>query len=221
MRAHVFVDAENISPKIFKTAYHKLKGMYEVFRCDIYGKLDSLPKTYDGVESDSRVAKHNVFFGKNSADTFMCTDITKACYTEPLTDVFVIMTEDRDFSCAIKVLVDNDKQTVCVTGQHKLMSNLDAIGVDLNKIINMEIPTVVQPVPYNTNHTCFFNFGNTIREVPFYDGIPLSDFGKILSDFNLRRYYGKNRRLYTICEDNLLKVENGRVYFRKEYEYID
>lgn len=211
LRAHVFVDCENINTIVFKKAFLKLNAKYQIIKCDFYGKEEAMPKFYKSYMGKV-FERHNCFFGKNSADTFMCIDMAKACYEEPLTDCYIIFSQDRDFSIAIKLLVDNNKKVIVVTKLNGLMSNLEAVGVDLNKIENIQINTKV-------NCTCFFKLGTTIKEVPFKNGIALQDFGTILAEHKIRKYYGKNKRLYKICEENLLKVVDGKVYFRKEDEY--
>ena len=35
MKVHIFVDAENINPIVFKMAYYKLKTKYEIAKCDV------------------------------------------------------------------------------------------------------------------------------------------------------------------------------------------
>ena len=216
MSTHIWVDAENINPLVFKEAYTRLNKRDFVAKCDIYGKPDCIPKLYSKY-SGNRFVTHNVFFGKNSADTFMCTDIVKACYEEPCTDNFVIITEDRDFSCAIKVLTDAGKNVTLVTEQNRVLSNLETVGVDLKHVESLEI-SVYHKSPTDT--TCFFVFGDTIKEVPFTNGIGLGEFGNTLRCMSLRKYYSKNRTLTKICEDNLLKVVDGRVYFKHEEEYV-
>ena len=211
LRAHVFVDCENIDTKVFKEAFLKLNAKYQIIKCDFYGKEEAMPKFYKSYMGKV-FERHNCFFGKNSADTFMCIDMAKACYEEPLTDCYIIFSQDRDFSIAIKLLVDNNKKVIVVTKLNGLMSNLESIGVDLTKIENIQINTKV-------NCTCFFKFGNAIKEVPFKNGIALQDFGTILAEHKIREYYGKNKRLYKICEENLLKVVGYRVYFKGEEEY--
>ena len=211
LRAHIFVDCENIDTFVFKKAYSSLATKYQIVKCDFYGKEENMPKFYK-TYTGKVFERHNCFFGKNSADTFMCTDMAKACYEEPMTDCYIIFSQDRDFSIAIKLLVDNNKKVIVVTKLNGLMSNLESIGVDLNKIENIQINTKV-------NCTCFFKLGKNIKEVPFKNGIALQDFGTILAEHKIRKYYGKNKRLYKICEENLLKVVDDRVYFKGEEEY--
>ena len=50
MRAHVFVDCENISIEVFKKAYTELKRKYEITKCDLYGKESCIPKFYDKLD---------------------------------------------------------------------------------------------------------------------------------------------------------------------------
>ena len=217
MRAHIFVDCENISIEVFKKAYTELKRKYEIVKCDLYGKESCIPKFYDNY-TGKIFERHNCFFGKNSADTFMCVDIAKSCYEELLTDCFIIFTQDKDFSIAVKLLVDNHKKVVVVTKMNGLMSNLGAVGVDLKQIENIQVNTKL-PSLYGT--TCFIKHNNKIEEVPFHNGISLNEFGQVFKDRNLRKYYPSTRKLSKICEDNLLKVVNNRVYFRKEEEYVE
>jgi hypothetical protein len=94
LRAHIFVDCENINTEMFKQAYVKLKKRYEIVKCDLYGKESVMPKFYKSY-TGKIFERHNCFFGKNSADTFMCTAMTKACYEEILTVCFIIFTNVR------------------------------------------------------------------------------------------------------------------------------
>ena len=211
MRAHIFVDCENIDTFVFKKAYSSLATKYQIVKCDFYGKEENMPKFYK-TYTGKVFERHNCFCGKNSADTFLCVDMVKACYEELLTDCFIIFSQDRDFSIAIKLLVDKNKKVIVATKLNGLMSNLEAVGVDISKVENLQVNTKLKS-------TCFFKFGTQIKEVPFDNGISLNEFGEVLKQYHMRKYYNKNIRLHTACEDNLLKVVNGKVYFRKEDEY--
>ena len=39
MRAHIFVDCENIDTFVFKKAYSSLAAKYQIVKCDFYGKV--------------------------------------------------------------------------------------------------------------------------------------------------------------------------------------
>lgn len=215
MRAHIFVDCENIDTFVFKKAYSSLATKYQIVKCDFYGKEENMPKFYK-TYTGKVFERHNCFCGKNSADTFLCVDMVKACYEELLTDCFIIFSQDRDFSIAIKLLVDKNKKVIVVTKMNGLMSNLEAVGVDLKLVENIQVNTKM-PRLYGT--TCFIKHNSKIEEVPFHNGISLNEFGQVFKDYNLRKYYPNRRKFSKICEDNLLKVVNGKVYFRKEEEY--
>ena len=74
MKIHAFIDAENISQRLFVEGCSRLQEDHELVQIDVFGKV--CPKWAAG---------HNyvrAFVGKNSADTFMTAAIVRAIYEE-------------------------------------------------------------------------------------------------------------------------------------------
>lgn len=230
LRVHIFVDAENVNPKLFKLSYAELKLKYDIVRIDIFSKESSLPTMYEKYNSK----KFNIikcFYGKNSADTFMTSYIVRAVYEEALTDYFAILTQDRDFAPAIKVVTDNNKYVILVTEENKIINNLISIGVNMKYFTNTKysisktkeykkatIPKTQQKhiVNYDTSRTIFIkNAKNQIIEAFFNNGMEFSVFLNTLAKANIdkiKQGYSKSTKLTDILKDSFLVVKDGKIY---------
>lgn len=218
VRIHVFVDAENITEKLFVKAYRELQREHELFRIDVFGKTDP------GWEGSYYFIP--CFFGKNSADTFMTAAIVRAVYEEPDTDIFAILSHDRDFIPAIKAITDNKRRAMIVTERGMQEAHLRHLAVDMNYLDNVELDLIHakntgQP-PLSPNEikrmqqyeltSCFLKTASGILEVPFANGIDLQLFSRIIPIKKVRQGYAKSRRLWEILADSHLKVLNNKVY---------
>lgn len=221
MRAHVFVDAENINPVVFARAYAKLKNTYDICGLDIYGKSCNIPDMYN------KYIKANFNYavaGKNNADIMLACDMINCLNEEPLTSIYVIMSQDCDYSYAIKIITNNKKNVVIVTEKNAFMRNLKEVGADINNISQLQVDIDTGKIELsdviiykNKKSSCFLKINNKIFDIPFTSGISLNEMGLVLKTHGIKPK--KNKKLTGICEDSLLKVENNRVYFYKEEEY--
>lgn len=141
MSAHIFIDAENIKPEIGFRAIEKFSGEYTVEQVDIIGNETTLSSKY--LEAGYNIK--NCFFGKNSADTWLCTEIAKTIFEKPEVDTIIIVSSDRDFLAAIKLATDQKRKVIFVSdgNGHK---NLKAMFYDLR--IN---PDFVNLVDFKTD----------------------------------------------------------------------
>lgn len=143
MNAHIFIDAENIKPEVGFKAIEKFSGEYTVEQVDIIGNETTLSSKY--LEASNRYNIKNCFFGKNSADTWLCTEIAKTIFEKPQVDTIIIVSSDRDFLAAIKLSTDQKRKVILVSdgNGHK---NLKALLYDLR--IN---PDLVELVDFKTD----------------------------------------------------------------------
>ncbi|MBQ9496061.1 MAG: NYN domain-containing protein, partial [Selenomonadaceae bacterium] len=101
MIAHVFVDAENIPPSVtFKVVEH-FGQEHTITRVDIVAKKDTMPYKYRGLDKNIYRVQ-NCFYGKNSADTWLCMEMVRAIIDEPDLELIIIVSSDKDFLPAIK-----------------------------------------------------------------------------------------------------------------------
>ena len=221
----MFVDVENISPKLFERGYKELKKAHTICKIDVFGKY--LPISYNGY---NQVKFTKCCFGKNSADTFMTTAIVKTIYEEPLIDIIVIVTQDKDFAPAIKAVTDNKKKCILITEKNRIINNINAVGVNMKYFENLAIDLeakqhVIAQISkkaknklsvYDLSHTCFIVNGiGEFTEIPFFSGIDYNDFMLIVEPYikRIRRGYSNAAKIKDILEQNYLKLENDRVYY--------
>lgn len=128
MIAHIFIDAENVKPEIAFKAIEKFGGEYEIGTVDIIGKENTLSQKYLDAGKTYRI--QNCYYGKNSADTWLCTEIAKTIFEQPAVEVIVLVSSDRDFLPAIKLATDQNRKVIVVSNGlgHK---NLKAMLYDL------------------------------------------------------------------------------------------
>mgnify|MGYP001000432455 CR=1 FL=1 len=222
MRIHAFVDAENISERLFFEGCRELEKQHDLFQIDVFGK--TLPSWADGYNFVP------CFFGKNSADTFMTAAIVRAVYEEPCTEGFTIFSHDRDFIPAIKVVTDNKKRAILVTEQNMKEVYLKHIAVDMTYFDNVEIDLTIQKGCQHISlplgeikrlkayqmTTCFLKTKQGLFEVPFANGIDIHTFCRIIPLKEIRKGYGKNKRMRDILAESHLKVIDDKVYIDTE-----
>lgn len=128
MSAYIFIDAENVKPEIGFTAIEKFSYEYFVEQVEIIGNESNISNKY--LEAGNQYQVKNCFFGKNSADTWLCTEIAKTIFEKPEVDIIIIVSSDRDFLAAIKLATDKNKKIIFVSdgNGHK---NLKALLYDL------------------------------------------------------------------------------------------
>ena len=128
MSAQIFIDADNVKPEIGFKAIEKFSKKYVIAGVDIIGNETTLSSKY--IEASDRYNIKNCFYGKNSADTWLCTEIAKTIFENPAVDVIIIVSSDRDFLAAIKLVTDQKKKVILVSegSGHK---NLKALFYDL------------------------------------------------------------------------------------------
>ena len=145
MIAHIFIDAENVKPEIAFKAIEKFSCDYEVSTVDIIGKQEILSQKYLDAGRTYRI--QNCDYGKNSADTWLCTEIAKTIFEQPAVEVIILVSSDRDFLPAIKLATDQNRKVIVVSNGvgHK---NLKAMLYDLR--IN---PDLIELVDFRTGLT--------------------------------------------------------------------
>gem|GEM_PF-1915775 len=113
MNAHVFIDAENIPPEIGFRTVARFRRDYTICRADIIGKRDTLSAKY--LSAGTPYHFQNCYYGKNSADTWLCVEIAKTIFQEPDIEAIIIVSSDRDFLPAIKLAVEKKKIIILVS----------------------------------------------------------------------------------------------------------
>lgn len=150
MSAYIFIDAENVKPEIGFTAVEKFSYEYFVEQVEIIGNESNISSKY--LEAGDQYQVKNCFFGKNSADTWLCTEIAKTIFEKPEVDIIIIVSSDRDFLAAVKLVTDKKKKIIFVSdgNGHK---NLKAllydlrINPDLIELVDFKNLTVNIPEP--------------------------------------------------------------------------
>jgi len=108
LSAYIFIDAENVKPEIGFTAVEKFSYEYFVEQVEIIGNESNISSKY--LEAGDQYQVKNCFFGKNSADTWLCTEIAKTIFEKPEVDIIIIVSSDRDFLAAVKLVTDKRKK---------------------------------------------------------------------------------------------------------------
>ena len=237
MIAHVFVDAENIPPSVtFKVVEHFGKE-HTITRVDIVAKEDTLPYKYRGL--DEKIYRvQNCFYGKNSADTWLCLEMVRAIIDEPDLELIIIVSSDKDFLPAIKFAADFEKKIFIVSngaGHKVLNEQLEILGVDPSVVELKDFrlkfgasEKLEKFLPHLSFVTKKFLFDREDKikfilvkqnenffEVPFVPGVSVSLFARILRELDILT--GGNSVRNFIAE-NFLKVSRDKVYFRSEAE---
>ena len=221
----VFVDAENISKKLFKK-FHKQHPDEHYM---IFGKKSSIGNFY--LECNS-VEFINCFYSKNSADTFMTAYIVYSLFNKFISKYY-ILTHDSDLSIAVKMLTDNDKEVVIACEKGKKIKNLKEIGANLS-LISFEEYDVTSTAIANyfirvsrthensyiydscPNRAWFKCINGAIVESPFKDGMPLTSLKKLLLPYRKLFGVGSEWSWKDLVLNCYLDVRNDKVFWLSE-----
>lgn len=238
MIAHVFVDAENISPAVTFKVVEYFGREHTITKVDIIAKEDTLPYRYRALD-EKLYHVQNCFYGKNSADTWLCIEIVRAIIDEPDLELIIIVSSDKDFLPAIKFAVDFEKKVFVVSngaGHRALAEQLRSLQVDSDSVELKDfrlkfgdVPTKLEKfLPRLTFYTKKFFFdreerikfilvkqGSQLLEVPFVAGMNIYTFGRVLHELNILT---GNDSVKNFVAQNFLKIFRNKVYFRTEAE---
>ena len=148
MSAYIFIDAENVKPEIGFKTIEKFSLEYSVEQVEIIGNETNISSKY--LESSSQYQIKNCFFGKNSADTWLCTEIAKTIFEKPEVDVIIIVSSDRDFLAAVKLVTDKNKKIIFVSdgnGHKNLKSLLYDLRINPNLIELVDFKNLTVNIP--------------------------------------------------------------------------
>ena len=238
MVAHVFVDAENISPSVTFGVVEYFGKEHTITKVDIIAKEDTLPYRYRDLD-ENLYRVQNCFYGKNSADTWLCLEMVRAIIDEPDLELIIIVSSDKDFLPAIKFAADFDKKIVIVSngaGHKALAEHLQNLNVNPEAVelkdfrLNFGgMPEQMERfLPHMSFYTkkYFFDREERIKfifvkkdeklfEVPFVPGMTAILFRQLLIELNI---LGKRDSIKEFVAQNFLKLNHDRVYFRTEAE---
>lgn len=228
MRIHIFVDAENIPKGLFEKSYTYFTHRYDVVKVDIVGKERHISYYRDNYSCSSKFKFTNCFYGKNSADTFLTAYILQALFEESLTECFVILTQDRDLSVAVKFITDYNKQVILVSNIDKILSNLKDMNINMGLVSSMQFDIKKQkkeslfyfPIPEAQiknfayiPKTIFLRTGeNRLIKVHFYDGIKYNLFLNIIPVKKIRQGYSTKLKFKDILAYSYLYIKNDMVF---------
>lgn len=238
MIAHVFVDAENIPPSVtFKVVEH-FGREHTITKVDIVTKEEALPYRYRNLDEEIYRIR-NCFYGKNSADTWLCIEIVRAIIDEPDLELIIIVSSDKDFLPAIKFAVDFEKKILVVSngaGHRTLIEQMKILdinpaSVDLKdyRLKFGEMPRKLEEfLPKFSFEIKKFFFdreerikfilvkrGGKFFEVPFINGMGAATFGRMLRELSI---LSKGEQIKEFIFENFLKLWRDRVYFKTESE---
>lgn len=223
----VFVDAENVSKKLFKRFYDKHPNeFYKVF-----GKTSSISSIY---LSCKNVQFINCFTSKNSADTFMTAYIVDSIYNSNI-NIYYVISSDSDLCIAIKMLTDHNKNVIIVREQGNSMQHLNEIGANLSLISFEEYSTGMYTNGFKfirvsrnksncfrfdacTNYAWFKGTTNTIVESPFRNGMPLNSLKALLTPYAKSLGIGSSYSWKNLVRDSFLQLCGNNVYWLTEEE---
>ena len=238
MIAHVFVDAENIPPSVtFKVVEHFGKE-HTITRVDIVAKEDTLPYKYRNL--DEKIYRvQNCFYGKNSADTWLCFEMVRAIIDEPDLELIIIVSSDKDFLPAIKFAVDFDKKIFIVSngaGHKSLTEQLQKLKVNPSAYelkdfrlnfgeVSEKLEKFLPQLGFNSKKYLLDRESKVkfilvkrdklIFEVPFVPGMTTYTFRRILNELNI---LGKKVPIKDFITENFLKLSRNKIFFYSEAE---
>ena len=227
MKIHVFIDAENVPVTNALEAYDVICEDDADCECDVVGKEGSLPQAYIK-RRGKKFRIHNSDYGKNSADLYLTVLIAKAIYEERNTDVFAIVSNDRDFAPIVQLAVEKHKQVLLLGLSAQSQGMTDALermetdmrfvtlGVIDDTIINETV--TVEDLPtglseYYRKHykggTISVKRGEILIELPFIDGMHSNMFLDLLRRFGV---LSKTQKLDAVLGKLPLKLSSNRVH---------
>jgi len=236
--AHVFVDAENISPTVTFKVVEYFGREHTITKVDIIAKEDSLPYRYRDLDKNLYRVQ-NCFYGKNSADTWLCIEMVRAIIDEPDLELIIIVSSDKDFLPAIKFAADFEKKIFVVSNGagHKILAEqLRTLRVDPESVELKDYRLKFGDVPFKLEKFLpqmsfymkkyFFDREERIKfilvkkddqlfEVPFIAGMGSNLFRQLLTELNI---LGRRDSVKDFIAQNFLKLSRDRVYFRTEAE---
>ena len=241
MNAHVFVDAENVSPDVTFRVVEFFGTEHTITKVDIVAKEDALSYKYRNLDPNLfRV--QNCYYGKNSADTWLCVEIVRAIVDEPALELVIIVSSDKDFLPAIKFAADFGKKIFIVSNGivHKnLTAHMKTLGIDRDAVelkdfrcgfdeLSQRLAPFLSQMNYETQRF-FYRHGDEVRlifvrrvngklcEVPFVEGMSVDIFRRELREMHV---IAPKRSIYAFCTQNFLKVVDERVHFLSEEEIL-
>ena len=234
MKIHIFIDAENIPANNALETYDVLSESGSC-QCDVVGKKDTLPQSY--LKRQGKAFRiHNCDYGKNSADMYLTVCIAKAIYEEDDTDIYAIISNDRDFAPIIQLAVEKKKQVLLLglEAQSKgLAHSLEQMNVDMEFLtlgtIDSEPPSElikVEDLPsglfeyYKKNYkgsTIFVKRGEQLIELPFIEGMHANQFIDLMRRFGI---WTKSQKIEDEIGALFMKIVNNRVRFLESAEMM-
>ena len=236
--AHVFVDAENIPPSVTFKVVEYFGKEHTITKVDIIAKEDTLPYKYRNL--DEKIYRvQNCFYGKNSADTWLCFEMVRAIIDEPDLELIIIISSDKDFLPAIKFATDFDKKVFIVSngaGHRTLIEQMKILDISPASVELKDFRLKFGDIPQKLEKFLpklsfymkkfFFDREDRIKfilvkknekifEVPFVPGMGATTFSQVLRDLNILR---KGDSVRDFISENFLKLSRDRIYFRTEAE---
>ena len=140
-----------------------------------------------------------------------------------------MLTQDNDFSIAIKTITEKKKEVVIVSSLGRQLQNLKKIGTDLDYVefqqIDEDASNVITVTITNQNKTIYNmckdrvwikTIKNDIIEMPFSNGMPLVRAIRFLSDYRKELGVGSSLSWENLIEQNYLHVNNNKIYYLDE-----
>ena len=228
MNIHIFIDAENVPMANAITTCNVLAEGNDVTRCDVVGKEDTLSPAY--LKRRSKTFRiHNCNYGKNSADMYLTVLIAKAIYEERETDIFAIISNDRDFAPVIQLAVEKRKQVLLLglAAQAKaLEQSLKLMNIDMEFVTlgvidgeTLSESITVEDLPnglreyfkkHHKGSTIFVKRGDKLIELPFVDGMDKNMFLDLMRRCHI---WTRAQKIEDEIGALYLKVVNGKVHF--------
>ena len=228
MKIHIFIDAENVPATNALVTCNVLAEDNEITRCDVVGKEDILSPAYLKRRS-KKFRIHNCNYGKNSADMCLTVIIAKAIYEEHDTDIFAIISNDRDFAPVIQLAVEKRRQVLLLGMAEQLKAleqSLKLMKIDMNfvtlGVIDGEMLSEsikVADLPnglreyFEKNHTgstIFVKRGDKLIELPFIDGMHANIFLDLMRRCHI---WTRAQKIQDEIGSLYLKVVDNKVRF--------
>ena len=228
MKIHIFIDAENVPVANAITTCNVLAEDNEITRCDVVGKEDILSPAY--LKRRSKTFRiHNCNYGKNSADMCLTVIIAKAIYEERDTDIFAIVSNDRDFAPVIQLAVEKKRQVLLLgmADQSKALEHsLKLMKIDMDYVTlgvidgeALSESIKVEDLPnglrehfqkHYKGETIFVKRGDKLVELPFIDGMHANIFLDLMRRCHI---WTRAQKIQDEIGALYLKIVNNQVHF--------
>lgn len=234
MRTYVYVDGDNVTPKLAIYACKHLAKTHDVLSCDIFISTES--KEYRQMEGNSKWHIFRCPKGKNSSDLWLTMHATEAICQDSHMDKLIILSGDRDFLPLAWFAVKHDIKVAmgaknCSPLQNQasrmsLQGDIEFFALTEDALQGKSKSTVMKML-FNKNYAniakylerqwngrmVLFHGENQTRSIPFIEGYHEQTLKAVLKCFGLTY---QRRTFQNLLSKSGLMVVGHKIVMAKE-----